>query len=53
MPLPDHKTKIVATVGPPSESKEMLERLIHVSMSITRINFLRSDFIGHAATPLQ
>ena len=53
MPLPDHKTKIVATVGPPSKSEEMLERLIHVRMSIARLNFFRGDFIGHAATPLQ
>jgi pyruvate kinase len=28
MRLPDHKTKIVATIGPASESPEMLERLI-------------------------
>ena len=28
MRLPDHKTKIVATIGPASNSPEMLERLI-------------------------
>jgi pyruvate kinase len=28
MILPDHKTKIVATIGPASKSPEMLERLI-------------------------
>ena len=26
MPLPEHKTKIIATIGPASESPEMLER---------------------------
>ena len=27
MALPNHKTKIVATIGPASDSPEMLERL--------------------------
>ena len=29
--LPDHETKIVATIGPASESPEMLERLMAIS----------------------
>jgi len=32
MPLPKHKTKIVATIGPASESPAMLERLLRVSL---------------------
>jgi pyruvate kinase len=48
MPLPDHKTKIVATIGPASESPDMLERLIRAGMNIARLNFSHGDFRGHA-----
>ena len=48
MPLPDHKTKIVATIGPASESPEMLERLIRAGLNIARLNFSHGDFTGHA-----
>jgi pyruvate kinase len=48
MPLSDHKTKIVATIGPASESAEMLERLIRAGMNIARLNFSHGDFTGHA-----
>jgi len=48
MPLPDHKTKIVGTIGPASESPEMLERLIRAGLSIARLNFSHGDFAGHA-----
>ncbi len=50
MALPRHKTKIVATVGPASESPEMLERLIRAGMSIARLNFSHGDFSAHGAT---
>jgi pyruvate kinase len=46
--LPNHKTKIVATIGPASESPEMLERLIRAGMNIARLNFSHGDFTGHA-----
>jgi len=48
MPLPNHKTKIVATIGPASESPEMLERLIRAGLDIARLNFSHGDFAGHA-----
>ena len=48
MLLPHHKTKIVATIGPASESPEMLERLIRAGMGIARLNFSHGDFAGHA-----
>ena len=48
MRLPDHKTKIVATIGPASESPEMLERLIRAGMNVARLNFSHGDFAGHA-----
>jgi pyruvate kinase len=50
MPLPDHKTKIVATIGPASDSPEMLERLIRAGLNVARLNFSHGDFSGHAAT---
>ena len=46
--LPPHKTKIVATVGPASDSPEMLERLIRAGMNVARLNFSHGDFSGHA-----
>jgi pyruvate kinase len=48
MPLPDHKTKIVATIGPASESPEMLEHLIRAGVNVARLNFSHGDFRGHA-----
>ena len=37
--LPSHKTKIVATIGPASESPEMLGRLIRAGLDVARLNF--------------
>src|SRR5580765_3056241 len=48
MPLPNHKTKIVATIGPASESPEMLERLLRAGLNVARLNFSHGDFAGHA-----
>lgn len=48
MMLPKHKTKIVATVGPASESPETLERMIRAGMNIARLNFSHGDLSGHA-----
>jgi pyruvate kinase len=49
MPLPNHKTKIVATIGPASDAPEMLERLIRAGLNVARLNFSHGDFSGHAA----
>jgi pyruvate kinase len=46
--LPNHKTKIVATIGPASEAPEMLERLIRAGLNVARLNFSHGDFTGHA-----
>jgi pyruvate kinase len=48
MQLPAHRTKIVATIGPASESPAMLERLIRAGMNVARLNFSHGDFAGHA-----
>jgi len=45
--LPAHKTKIVATIGPASESPEMLERLIRAGLNVARLNFSHGDFQRH------
>jgi pyruvate kinase len=46
--LPEHKTKIVATIGPASESPEMLARLIRAGVNVARLNFSHGDFAHHA-----
>jgi pyruvate kinase len=46
--LPAHKTRIVATIGPASESPEMLVRLIRAGLNVARLNFSHGDFPRHA-----
>src|SRR5438067_8531662 len=46
--LPTHKTKIVVTIGPASESPEMLARLIRAGLNVARLNFSHGDFSKHA-----
>jgi len=46
--LPKHKTKIVATIGPASDSPAMLERLLRAGLDIARLNFSHGDFSAHA-----
>jgi pyruvate kinase len=47
MTLPGHKTRIVCTIGPSSESPAMLQDLIHGGMNIARLNFSHGDFDYH------
>jgi len=46
--LPAHKTKIVATIGPASESLEMLARLIRAGLDVARLNFSHGSPTKHA-----
>lgn len=46
--LPLHKTKLVCTIGPASDSQEMLEKIITAGMNVARLNFSHGDFRGHA-----
>src|SRR5262250_1225978 len=48
MALPRNKTKIVATIGPASESPEMLQRLIRAGVNVARLNFSHGDLADHA-----
>lgn len=41
------KTKIVCTIGPKSESKEMLAKLLDCGMNVMRLNFSHGDFDEH------
>ena len=50
MPFPANKTKIVCTIGPASDSQDVLERMIRAGMNIARLNFSHGDFEGHADT---
>jgi pyruvate kinase len=43
------KTKIVCTIGPASESKEMLTKLVQAGMNVMRLNFSHGDYEEHGA----
>jgi pyruvate kinase len=47
MNLPPNKTKIVCTIGPASDSPEVMERLLLAGMNVARLNFSHGDFSGH------
>ena len=47
---PSKRTKIVATIGPASDSEEMLRRLIDSGMDVARLNF--SHRSAEVAKPL-
>jgi pyruvate kinase len=50
MVLPNHKTKIVCTIGPASESREVMEQMVRAGMNIARLNFSHGDFASHEKT---
>ena len=45
--LPAKKTKIVCTIGPASQSREILEKMIVSGMNVARLNFAHGDFDSH------
>lgn len=49
MSLQVKKTKIVATIGPASESPEMLSMLVEAGMNVARLNMSHGDHEEHGA----
>jgi pyruvate kinase len=47
MTLSANRTKIVCTIGPASESPEIMEQMIRAGMNVARLNFSHGDFAGH------
>jgi len=45
--LPGNKTKLVCTIGPVSDSYEMIEKMIRAGMNVARLNFSHGDFASH------
>jgi len=43
------KTKIVATIGPATEGKSQLLKLVNAGMNVARLNFSHGDFEEHGA----
>jgi len=41
------KTKIVCTIGPASESIDIMKQMIEAGMNVARLNFSHGDFAGH------
>lgn len=41
------KTKIVCTIGPKTESEEMLTKLLDAGMNVMRLNFSHGDYAEH------
>jgi pyruvate kinase len=48
MILPNHKTKIICTIGPASSSPEIIARLLEAGMNIARLNFSHGSPASHA-----
>ncbi len=47
MKLPDHKTKIVCTIGPASKSPAVMKQMIEAGMNVARLNMSHGDFAAH------
>lgn len=50
MPKVLHRTKIVATLGPASNTPEVIEKLVQAGMNVARLNFSHGSYEDHART---
>src|SRR4030095_4052308 len=46
-PLPQNKTKLVCTIGPASESQQVMEQMLLAGMNVARLNFSHGEFESH------
>lgn len=45
-----HRTKIVATIGPASRSRDVIQQMLAAGMNVARLNFSHGDYKDHAET---
>ena len=45
-----HRTKIVATIGPASQSESVIRKLVKAGMNVARLNFSHGSYNDHAET---
>jgi pyruvate kinase len=50
MPSISHRTKVVATIGPASNSLDIIRQLVQAGMSVARLNFSHGSYDDHEKT---
>lgn len=50
MRYPANKTKIICTIGPATQSQDMMDALLRAGMNVARLNFSHGDFDSHGET---
>jgi len=50
MAIPQHLTKIVATIGPATRSPEVFRKMVEAGITVARLNFSHGSYADHAKT---
>ncbi|MFM7601469.1 MAG: pyruvate kinase [Pseudanabaena sp.] len=50
MAIPQHLTKIVATIGPASRSPQVFRKMVEMGVRVARLNFSHGSYADHAKT---
>ncbi|MFN9817831.1 MAG: pyruvate kinase [Pseudanabaena sp.] len=50
MSIPQHLTKIVATIGPASRSPQVFRKMVEMGVRVARLNFSHGSYADHAHT---